>query len=85
MMMVMMVGMMMTMMMMAMTIAMATTTLTMRRRRRRRRRKLKAVTRGAFRFDLAKSSHGAHLGCLRAVWCSCGAVLGAPWGLLGPF
>ena len=65
-----------------MTIAMATTTM---RRRRRRRRKSKAVTRGAFIYYLARSFHGAHLGRLRAVWCSCGAVSGGPWGLLGPF
>ena len=68
--------------MMMMTIAMATTTMTMRRRRRRRKRK--AVTCGAFRFYLVRSNHGAHLGRLRAVWGSCGAVMGSPWGPLEP-
>ena len=68
-------------MVMMMALAMTTTTMTMRGRRRTR----KAVTCGAFRFYLVRSSHGAHLGRLRAVWGSRGAVWEAPWGSLGPF
>ena len=59
------------------TTAMAKTTMTMRGEWRRRR---KAVTCGAFRFYVVRSSHGAP-----AVWGSRGAVWGPLWALLGRF
>ena len=46
------------------------------------RTKRKAVTFDAFRLHLLRSSHGIHMGRLRAVLGSCGAVLGALLGRL---
>eukprot|EP00959_Pyramimonas_sp_CCMP1952_P215963 4517142-Pyramimonas_sp.AAC.1 len=52
--------------------------------RRRRRRKRKAVTCNTCRFHYLRNSHGTRFGRLGVALAFCEAVLGIPWGPIGP-